>query len=139
MRGTAAVFAGLVLVGGLAGCGQDSVEDANAEVCSSLADLQGEVTDLQDMLTGDATRDQLEIQVQSIIAQTKTVVLDARNLAESVKADLEATGDQLRSDIGELDDESLSDGVVKSTLTSAAGTYQAGVADVTSQLGCPAQ
>ncbi len=139
MRGTAAVMAGLVLVGGLASCGQDSVEDANSEACSSLAELQGEITDFQAMLAGDATRDELEVQIQSIISETRNVVLDARDLAETVQQDLQATGDQLRSDVGELDDESLSDGVVKSTLTTAASTYRAGVADVTSQLGCSAE
>ena len=49
MRRTTAVIAGLVLVAGLAGCGQDSSGDANEEFCTELATLQADVDEFNSM------------------------------------------------------------------------------------------
>jgi hypothetical protein len=134
------VLAGLVLVvAGLGACGQDSVEDANAEVCSAISELQGEIATFRTMLTDGSTRDQLLIQAQSISAETKNVVLDSKNLAQSVAQELQSTGDQLRSDLGELDTEGLSEESVRTSLSGAMNTYEAGVQQVTAELGCADQ
>ena len=138
MRRTVAVIAGLVLVGGLAGCGQDSVEESNEALCSSLSDLQTGVEEFRTMLTSGATRDELEIQLNSVSADTKNVLIDSKELAQSVSDDLNAAADGLKSSVSELDDEAVTDEQMRTDLSTAADEYQAGVTDVQDQVGCSA-
>lgn len=138
MRRTVAAIAGLVLVGGLVGCGQDSVEESNEALCSSLSDLQADVEEFRTMLTSGATRDELEIQLNSVSADTKNVLLDSQNLAQSVSDDLNAAADDLKATVSELDDEAVSDEQMRNDLGAAADGYQAGVSDVQDQVGCSA-
>ena len=78
MRGTTALVAGMVLTLSLAGCGQDSVEESSAELCGSIAELESGVAEFRSMLESGATRDELTIQLNTISAETKNVVLDAK-------------------------------------------------------------
>ncbi len=139
MRRTMAAIAGLVLVGGLVGCGQDSVEDSNEELCSSLSDLQMGIDEFRTMLTSGATRDELLIQLNSVSADTKNVLLNSKELAQSVSDDLNVAADDLKSSVSELDDQTVSDGEMKADLSTAADEYQAGVTEVQDQVGCSAE
>lgn len=139
MRRTVAAIAGLVLVGGLVGCGQDSVEESNEALCSSLSDLQADVEEFRTMLTSGATRDELEIQLNSVSADTKNVLLDSQDLAQSVSDELNAAADDLKATVSELDDEAVSDEQMRNDLGAAADGYQAGVSDVQDQVGCSAE
>lgn len=139
MRRTVAAIAGLVLVGGLVGCGQDSVEESNEALCSSLSDLQADVEEFRTMLTSGATRDELEIQLNSVSADTKNVLLDSQDLAQSVSDELNAAADDLKASVSELDDEAVSDEQMRNDLGAAADGYQAGVSDVQDQVGCSAE
>lgn len=139
MRRTVAAIAGLVLVGGLVGCGQDSVEDSNEELCSSLSDLQLDIDEFRTMLTSGATRDELLIQLNSVSADTKNVLLNSKELAQSVSDDLNVAADDLKSSVSELDDQTVSDGEMKADLSTAADEYQAGVTEVQDQVGCSAE
>jgi hypothetical protein len=139
MRRTTAVVAGMVLILGPAGCGQDSVEESSAELCDSIAELESGVVKFRSMLESGATRDELSIQLNSISAETKNVVLDAKDLAQSVQEELQATGETLKSDADELVDESLTDAQIKTGLESAVAEYEAGIASVKAQAGCSTQ
>ena len=139
MRRTVAAIAGLVLVGGLVGCGQDSVEESNEALCSSLSDLQADVEEFRTMLTSGATRDELGIQLNSVSADTKNVLLDSQDLAQSVSDELNAAADDLKASVSDLDDEAVSDEQMRNDLSAAADGYQAGVSDVQDQVGCSAE
>ena len=139
MRGTTALVAGMVLTLGLAGCGQDSVEESSAELCGSIAELESGVAEFRSMLESGATRNELTIQLNSVSAETKNVVLDAKELAQSVQKELQAAGETLKSDADELVDESLTDAQVKSGLEAAVDEYEAGIASVKAQAGCSTQ
>jgi hypothetical protein len=139
MRRTLAAIAGLVLVGGLVGCGQDSVEESNEQLCNSLSDLQAGVEEFRTMLTSGATRDELAIQLNSVSADTKNVLIDSKELAQSVSDDLNAAADDLKASVSELDAETVGDEQMRADLSAAADGYQAGVSDVQDQVGCSAE
>ena len=95
MRRTTATIAGLVLVAGLAGCGQDSREETNAEFCTAITALQTEVDTFNALVQAGTDFDELQVQAQAVVAASKEVSAVTQRLDERPKNEMNAASEQL--------------------------------------------
>lgn len=127
-------------LGAVAGCGDDTddVEKANQAYCASVEQVRSEVATFQEMAAGDATRDQLSVQADSVRASGINVYLDAKDLKQVVGQELQAAGTQFRDALEGLDDEGVSVEQAKAEAVTAAQAYLDEVEATASEVGCPA-
>lgn len=136
-RLTTATLVGITLTLSLSACSStQQTTESNEQYCSSSAGVQAEVADLRTLLTsGTATRDDVQLQVESIGNSAKQSALDAADLAESVRADLQAADEAFDAAIDAIPDDA--------SITEAAAAYRAAidawdsaVASIRAEVGC---
>jgi hypothetical protein len=126
---------------GATGCssgGDEGTAEANEAYCAAVDDVRAEVAELQAMLAGDASRDDLSIQADSVRATAINAVLDAEDLTEVVSEDLKAAGADFRESLDSIADDAESLDEAKAQATAAAQEYLDEVNAVAEEAGCPA-
>jgi uncharacterized coiled-coil DUF342 family protein len=137
MRRTAGLVAGLLLVGGLAGCGQDGAETTDEQFCSDVADLESEVDEFNSMAESGADLDALNVQALAIVAAAKALSADTQRLDdEEAKDSLNDAQLELQASIDAVEAESDSLAEAEAGITAAVDEYAATVDEVSAQLGC---
>jgi hypothetical protein len=126
---------------GTTGCssgGDDGTAEANQSYCAAVDDVRAEVAELQAMLAGDASRDDLSLQADSVRASAINALLDAEDLTEVISEDLKAAGADFRESLDSIADDAQSLDEAKAQATAAAQEYLAEVNAVAESAGCPA-
>jgi predicted metalloprotease with PDZ domain len=137
MRRTTAVIAGLVLVAGLAGCGQDSSGNANEEFCTELATLQADVDEFNSMVGSSASFNDLEVQAQAVAADAKNLSATTQRLEDQEAKDaMNAATVQLETALGAVDVATSSEAESVAAVKAAMKEYEASVDEVAAQVGC---
>lgn len=137
MRRTTAVIAGLVLVAGLAGCGQDSSGDANEEFCTELATLQADVDEFNSMTGSGASYNDLSVQAQAVAADAKNLAATTQRLEdEQAKDQMNAATAQLEADLSAVDPATSSEAETIVSVKAAMKEYETSVDEVATQVGC---
>jgi hypothetical protein len=136
MRRTTAVVAGLMLVGSLAACGQDSPEETNAEFCSAISALQAEVATFNTQVQAGAEFDALQVQAQAVVAASKEVSAVTQRLDEGAKNEMNAASEQLDAAVGAIDDADMTAQESVAAAKSAVDAYAATASEVSAQVGC---
>ena len=137
MRRTTAVIAGLVLVAGLAGCGQDSSGDANEEFCTELATLQADVDEFNSMVGSSASYNDLSVQAQAVAADAKNLAATTQRLEdEQAKEQMNAATAQLEADLSAIDTATSSEAEAIVSVKAAMTEYETSVEEVATQVGC---
>ena len=139
MRRTTALIAGLVLVAGLAGCGEDSSGNANEEFCTELATLQADVDQFNSMVESGASYNDLSVQAQAVVADSKNLAATTQRLEdEQAKDEMNAATAQLESDLGAVDTSTSSEAEATVSVKAAMKEYETSVDQVAAQVGCAA-
>lgn len=137
MRRTTAVIAGLVLVAGLAGCGQDSGGNANEEFCTELATLQADVDEFNSMVGSSASYNDLSVQAQAVAADAKNLAATTQRLEdEQAKEQMNAATAQLEADLSAIDTATSSEAEAIVSVKAAMTEYETSVEEVATQVGC---
>ena len=137
MRRTTAVIAGLVLVAGLAGCGQDSSGNANEEFCTELATLQADVDEFNSMVGSSASYNDLSVQAQAVAADAKNLAATTQRLEdEQAKEQMNAATAQLEADLSAIDTATSSEAEAIVSVKAAMTEYETSVEEVATQVGC---
>jgi hypothetical protein len=137
MRRATALIAGLVLVGGLVGCGQDSSGNANEDFCTALTDLQKDVDEFNSMVTSGASVDELGVQANAVAASAKDVSADAQRLDDQAAKDaMNQASLDLQKSVTAATSASLSPAEQTTALKAAVDQYEATATQVSTQVGC---
>ncbi len=136
MRRTTATMACLVLVVGLAGCGQDSAEETNAEFCSAITAMQAEVDTFNTQVQAGTEFDELQVQAQAVVAASKEVSAVTQRLDEEPKNEMNAASEQLSTAVGAIDEADLTPTESVAAAKSAVDAYAATATEVSAQVGC---
>ncbi len=131
-----AALSGLALALSVSACSSESTADSSEEYCSSVAATQAEVDQLETMISdGTSTRDQIEIQFDSVTASAKNTLLAGSDLAESIQSDIKAADQAFADAIAAIPD--------TATLAEVASAYGAAIqawdtaaASIRSEVGC---
>ena len=134
------VLVAAVALGTVVGCGDDAddVTKANEAYCTAVTQVRSEIAEFQQMLAGDATRDELSIQADSVRSAAINAILDAQDLAEVIDQELQDAGTQFADSLEALDDEAATPEQAKAEAGSAAQAYLAEVEATATEVGCPA-
>jgi hypothetical protein len=137
MRRTTSLIAGLVLVTGLAGCGEDSSGNANEEFCTELATLQADVDQFNSMVESGASYNDLSVQAQAVAADSKNLAATTQRLEdEQAKDEMNAATAQLEADLGAIDTSTSSGAEATVSVKAAMKEYETSVDQVAAQVGC---
>ena len=137
MRRTTSLIAGLVLVAGLAGCGEDSSGNANEEFCTELAALQTDVDEFNSMTGSGASFNELSVQAQAVAADAKNLSATTQRLDdEQAKDQMNAATAQLEADLSAVDTETSSEAEAIVSVKAAMKEYETSVDEVATQVGC---
>lgn len=132
------VVAGAVLAAAaaLTGCSHDDVSDANAKFCDAAQKVRTQVSDFRELVDSDATRDQIEVQGESVRAATINAFLDAQDLAETIDQQLRDAGNQFVSSLEALDEETVTEGQARADVTASAQAFLSEVDTTAYEVGC---
>ena len=137
MRRATALIAGLVLVGGLVGCGQDSSGDANEEFCTGMSDLQTNVDEFHSMAKSGASIEDLRFRRRRWLADAKDLSADTQRLEDQqAKDDMNAATLQLETAVGSVDLATMSAEEATTVVTTAVDPYEQTAQQVATQVGC---
>jgi len=133
--GLALVVAGLAVVGLAAGCSSNpSTEDANAEYCAALSDLQDQLT----VLINDpasTTVDDLQSQRDELRDAAQAVDEAAEDVDQAVAQEVTAAAQDFQDAVSGISgDSSLQDATA--TYRQAANDYKTAVQSAFSEVGC---
>lgn len=118
----------------LAGC-SDSVEEASADYCASLDDLNAEVASLRSLVAGDATQEQISDQADSVRGAYEATVAAAGDLDEAVSNEADSAYDTFSSSVDAIaGDATLSEAAAQ--YSAAAQTYLSSLAGIAQEAGC---
>jgi hypothetical protein len=87
-RGSAALFAVLVVVALLAGCGDSAEDDAQAKVCAARDDIAKQVDQLKGLTLTTATTDQVSESLDAIKKDLSTMKDARSDLSDERRQDL---------------------------------------------------
>jgi hypothetical protein len=121
----------------LPACGTDDTAESSAQYCASSAATQAELAELKDMVTGGtATRDEVQRQVDSVVATAKDLVLDAADLAESTRAEVREAREAFDAAVAAIPEGApLTD--VAAGYRTAIEAWDAATSSIRSEVGCP--
>ncbi len=137
MRRTAGVVAALLLVGGLAGCGQDNEVTADEQFCAALAELESDVATFDALVESDASVDELNIQAVAIAASAKNLSADTQRLDDQLASDsMNAAQLELQAAIDAIEAQASSAADAEMAVTAAVDQYAATAQEVSTQVGC---
>lgn len=118
----------------LGGC-SDTVEEASADYCTSLDDLNAEVASLRSLVAGDATQEQVSDQAEAVRGAYDATVTAAGNLDEAVSNEASSAYDTFSSTVEAIpDDSTLSE--TADQYSAAAQTYLDSLASIAQEAGC---
>jgi hypothetical protein len=140
MRRTTALITGLVLIGGLVACGEDSGGSAEEDFCTALSELQGEVGEFESMRASGASVDELGVQATAVAASAKNVSADAQRLDDPAATDAmnEATA-ELTAALTAVSEATLPPEQEAEAIEAAVDEFAASAEQVSTQVGCTAE
>jgi hypothetical protein len=121
----------------LAGCSQDSTEDAAASYCSEVEELRAELVSFSEAITGNGTVQDAREQAEAV----RDAYTDAReagkDLGSAAEGDVEQAQSAFQAAVDDIDDDlPLREAAVE--LRDAAASYEEQVAAVRGSVGCDA-
>jgi hypothetical protein len=139
----AAMFAAAALV---AGCGDDddtgttitaqepTTADVDAEICSTLTQLQSEVEEVNSLSSSDINAQVISNEVDQVTKTVDRLASEAKEASSEIKDQVTSAVETFKSDIGDIPEQSVPQALI--TLGTALGTLEKSIKDVSSEAGC---
>ena len=133
---TTAALAGIGLALSLSACSSaEDTTEANAAFCQSSAATQVKVAKLKTLVTSDGTVEQVQAQREAIAKAVETSAADAKDLTESVQAEVKAADEAFDAAIGAIPaDTPVSD--ASAQYQAAVVAWDKAVLSIRTEVGC---